>query len=285
MGPERSAGVSSRAPELPRTFVNCNNHGAHNCCCPHWQSRKRWATRLRLFGTRADKKYLGPEVTPRHRTLIVTLCHGIPELGVPPKPVRTVAMLLGIPKSTCFNIYRHTYNNALQKRTGPTPPVTMLPSLSGNETTTPSENAAMPRESSGSAPASTLLITELICSVNPNKRTGRKKKLSTAELDNLVATAKRDWGTRHMTLRDLQLEAGLGHVSRSLVHTTLLSKGIHSYIEEKKFILSEENKKRRMVSLLDCDWNSLDWMPSRIFPPRLLSQTPKPSLLWISPPY
>ena len=84
--------------------------------------------------------------------------------------------------------------------------------------------------------------------LDPDARSGRPQVLSEAEKDHLVATAKRDWGTWHMTLAEIQQEAGLGHVSYSTVFRTLHSRGIKAYVEECKFILNEDNKKRRMVS-------------------------------------
>ena len=45
-----------------------------------------------------------------------------------------------------------------------------------------------------------------------------------------------------MTHVDLQLEANLGHVSRSTIYKTLRSFGYRAYVEEFKFILDEENK-------------------------------------------
>lgn len=51
-----------------------------------------------------------------------------------------------------------------------------------------------------------------------------------------------------MTLTEIQCEAGLGHVSKSTVFKALKSQGIKAYVEEKKFILNEDNKKRRLVS-------------------------------------
>ena len=67
---------------------------------------------------------------------------------------------------------------------------------------------------------------------------------------NLISAdcLERDWGTRHMTLAEIQREAGLGHVSYSTVFRALHSRGIKAYVEECKFILNEHNKKRRMVS-------------------------------------
>lgn len=85
--------------------------------------------------------------------------------------------------------------------------------------------------------------------LNSDVRSGRPQVLSEMEKDHLVAVAKRDWSTRHMTREDVQLEASLGHVGRSTVLRTLHSRGIKAYVEECKFILDENNKERRVVSL------------------------------------
>ena len=89
--------------------------------------------------------------------------------------------------------------------------------------------------------------------LNPDARSGRSQALSEAERDHLIVTTKRDWGTRHMTLTEIQKEAGLGHVDYATVLRALHSRGIKAYVEECKFILNEDNKKRRMVSGYYCD--------------------------------
>ena len=54
----------------------------------------------------------GPEITPRRRALLVTLLHGLPQIGVSPVPLRTIQSMLRVPKSTCSNIYKHVLKNA-----------------------------------------------------------------------------------------------------------------------------------------------------------------------------
>lgn len=49
-------------------------------------------------------------------------------------------------------------------------------------------------------------------------------------------------------MSELQVEAELRQVSRGTIHKVLHQLGISSYVEEKKFILSAENMKRRLVS-------------------------------------
>jgi hypothetical protein len=54
-----------------------------------------------------------------------------------------------------------------------------------------------------------------------------------------------------MSLTELQLEAGLGHVSHGTIFNSLHSWEIKAYVEECKFILDEENKQQRVV----CTWH------------------------------
>jgi len=51
-----------------------------------------------------------------------------------------------------------------------------------------------------------------------------------------------------MSLTGIQLEAGLGHVSRGTIFDTVHTRGSKAYVEKCKFILDEDNKKRRVVS-------------------------------------
>ena len=71
--------------------------------------------------------------------------------------------------------------------------------------------------------------------------------MSEGEEGHLIAITKGGWGTRHMSLRGLQLGAGLGHVVQSTVFNTLHARGVKAYVEECKFILNEENMKWRIV--------------------------------------
>jgi len=50
---------------------------------------------------------------------------------------------------------------------------------------------------------------ELLAAAAPHKPVGRPGALTEAEKDHLVATVKRDFETRRMSLVDLQCEAGL----------------------------------------------------------------------------
>ena len=104
----------------------------------------------------------------------------------------------------------------------------------------------MNEEDKDEIPLRLLELIDAKC-LDADARSGRPQLLSATEKEYLVSVAKRNWGTRHMTLTELQLEAGLGHVSRGTIFQTLQSQGIKAYVEECKFILDEENKQRRMV--------------------------------------
>jgi hypothetical protein len=101
-------------------------------------------------------------------------------------------------------------------------------------------------------------LCELISAecLDADARSGRPQVLSKAEKDRLITTVRQSWATRHMSLVELQLETGLGHVSKATILQVLNSQGIKAYIEECKFILDEDNKKKRMVSVkLHCTKN------------------------------
>ena len=67
------------------------------------------------------------------------------------------------------------------------------------------------------------------------------------EIDHLIATVKRDFSTRQMTLTDIRREAGFSHVSNSTIWKALRSQGNKPYREELKFILKPENKLKRLA--------------------------------------
>jgi hypothetical protein len=71
--------------------------------------------------------------------------------------------------------------------------------------------------------------------------------MSSEDKKRLVEVVRHDWSTRHMTLIEIQNEAGLGHVSKATIIWTLHEKGLKAYVEEQKFILSSENKPVRLV--------------------------------------
>ena len=208
----------------------------------------------------------GPEITPRRRALLVTLLHGLPQIGVAPVPLRTIQSMLGVPKSTCSNIYKHALKNATLNRyskrdcaaedadvflagiQAQLDKIYTEPRL--GECPTGSLEEEEQAEHKEEIPLLDLISMDCL---NPDARSGRSQALSEAEKDHLIATAKRDWGTRHMTLTEIQKEAGLGHVDYATVLRALHSRGIKAYVEECKFILNEDNKKRCMVSGYYCD--------------------------------
>ena len=56
----------------------------------------------------------GLEITPHRRAVLVSL-HGQPRLGTLPLSYRQIGTILGVPKSTCGNIYKHALRNAEKK--------------------------------------------------------------------------------------------------------------------------------------------------------------------------
>ena len=65
------------------------------------------------------------EITPRHRAVLVALHHCLPQIGLSPVSFRKIEAILGIPKSTCCNIYTHALTNATRRR--PPPPAAQHP--------------------------------------------------------------------------------------------------------------------------------------------------------------
>jgi len=185
----------------------------------------------------------------------------IQTLGVNPLSLRKITEILEVPKSTCAHIYKHALKNAAQKRL-----VVELERegwdtecdafLAGIDTQLDSLYAVPEVQTvlgESSANEEYIPLQELISAecLDSDARSGRPQVLSEVEKDHLVATVRHSWGTRHMSLTELQLEAGLGHVSRGTIFNTLHSRGITAYVEECKFILDEENKQRRVV----CTWH------------------------------
>lgn len=303
------------------------------------------------------------EITPRRRTVLVALHHGLPQIGLAPVPFRKIEAILGIPKSTCCNIYKHALKNATRRH--PLPPATQRPELpqatqhselppaiqhpeplqasaiqypelsplatehpelppsatqhsewegflteidaqldilydtnTSKELSVPllepvereewegflSEidmqldilydarqeiNHGVPLPGPVEKPVSEweaqvgalmeepqtkdqeigLLDLISVECLNSDARSGRPQALSEVEKNHLVAIAKRDWGTQHITWEELQLEANLGHVGRTTILKALHSSKVKAYVEECKFILDEDNKKRRVVCL------------------------------------
>jgi len=84
--------------------------------------------------------------------------------------------------------------------------------------------------------------------LDPTPRSGRPKALSDADKNALVLFVKQGFDTRRMTLRDIRREAGFSHVCDTTIFKALAARGIHAYKELFKFILTAENKIKRLVS-------------------------------------
>ena len=82
---------------------------------------------LNLTGT----ALAGPcsEITPRRCAVLVALHHGLPQVGLAPVSFRNIEAMLGIPKSTCCNIYKHALKNATHRHLHVPPPATPNPEL------------------------------------------------------------------------------------------------------------------------------------------------------------
>lgn len=91
-----------------------------------------------------------------------------------------------------------------------------------------------------------LPLRELLEASKVKRRSGRSRVLSDFEKKHLLAVTKRNWLTRHMSLRDIQLEAGLSRVSTTTIVRALREHGIKSYREQFKPILDEDNMKVRL---------------------------------------
>ena len=93
-------------------------------------------------------------------------------------------------------------------------------------------------------------LLELIDSpvLHPMPRSGRPQVLSEEDKERLVSFVKQSFHTRRMALRDIRREAGFSHVCDTSIFNALSAWGIHAYKELFKFILSEDNIKKRLVS-------------------------------------
>jgi len=220
----------------PLSSLLQQQHGSH--------SQEERCVLPALCGTEAN--CIGLEITPRRRAAIVALHH--PQLGVNPLSFRKISATLRVPKSTCGDIYKHALKNATAKRLVQTEAGGNTGSIAEREV----ERSGSEVQASGGIELDEddIPLLELISAegLDSDARSGWPQALSEAEKDHLVATVKRNWGTRHMSLTEIQLEAGLGHVSRGPIFDTLRTRGIKGYVEECKFILDEDNKKRRVIS-------------------------------------
>jgi len=104
-------------------------------------------------------------------------------------------------------------------------------------------------------------LLELInCKVlDPTPRSGRPKALSDADKNALVLFVKQGFDTRRMTWRDITREAGFSHVCDTTIFKALAARGIHAYKELCKFILTAENKIKRLVSRMSSPTHNLQF--------------------------
>lgn len=93
------------------------------------------------------------------------------------------------------------------------------------------------------------MLSELLASecLDADKRTGRPQSLLPEEKARLVQLVRENWTTRRLSLVDIQCQAQLGHVGLSTIHRALTEAGIKAYVEEFKFILSQDNMVVREV--------------------------------------
>jgi hypothetical protein len=71
----------------------------------HLRSREeRCVLPVQCWGSETNCIQVGPEITPCHPAAIVALQH--PQLSVNPLSLRKITAILGVPKSTCVNIYK-----------------------------------------------------------------------------------------------------------------------------------------------------------------------------------
>lgn len=122
-------------------------------------------------------------------------------------------------------------------------PAQPLPAVPINHNLNPVASAAF---KSADIALSELLAPECL---DADKRNGRPQKLSPDEKARLVQHVCESWATRRMSLVDIQCWARLGHAGLSTIHRALAEAGIKAYIEEFKFILSEDNMVVRYVGL------------------------------------
>ena len=145
-------------------------------------------------------------------------------MGIPPLSYRQIETILGVPESTCGNIYKHALRDAEKKaaakrqdpkdsaiRSLHREPEDVEVFLAGIDAqldslyTEPSqevESDAMEIENDASGEIGFLDLISAEC-LDVESRSGRPQALSEEEKDHLIAITKRDWGTRHMSLREL----------------------------------------------------------------------------------
>ena len=192
---------------------------------------------------------------------------------------KKIEEVTGVSTSTASDIWRHALANARRARlavTTVTPTVTILPPVATPSFLSAAPAAAavpiigtprapvlsvllsasavvpttIPSSSDTPGPDNEFSLMELIAAsvLDSDARSGRPPSLSEGDKDKLVKLVKKDFITRRMTLCDFRREAGLSHVSDTTVYRALKERGIGPYPEVFKFILSTENKEKRLVS-------------------------------------
>ena len=150
----------------------------------------------------------GPEITPRRRALLVAVHHGIPQIGVAPVSLRTIQSMLGVPKSTCSNIYKYALKNATLNqhserdcaRTSAEDADVFMAGIQARLDEIYTEprlgeflTGSLEEEEEAELEEIPLLDLISVDCLNPDARSGRSQALSEAEKDHLIVTAKRDW--------------------------------------------------------------------------------------------
>ena len=193
---------------------------------------------------------IGVQVKSEQRAAIVTLQHQ----GY---SVRNIAKIVGVPKSTCHDIIKHTLSSALLSLPTLPPQAPQISTPSLPNPLPPALPPALPEVPLQLA----LPLSQRLDHLYPSPRLGRPRLLSDSQKNHLKEVVKSSWKTRRMNIAELREEAGLGNVSITTIQRALHEKGFGSYREQWKFILDEENRQRRKLWCEDKkDWNiEKDW--------------------------
>lgn len=178
-------------------------------------------------------EFIGKEITPRRRAIIIAY-----RCLKDPMTFRQIEHVTGISKSTVSDIWRHALSNARKLR---------LETTCSTQDIAPRSTLSFTNELDPDRQFSLLELIDFKV-LNPTIRSGRPKVFSEREKDKLVAFVKQGFETRRMSLRDIRREAGFLYVCDGTIFNALKSREVHAYRELFKFILSEENKKKRLVS-------------------------------------
>ena len=174
--------------------------------------------------------------------------------------IRQIAEQAGVSKSAVHDIWKHAQKKARAKKVNSNPPGDNPPDDNPSGDNPSGDNPSGDNPSSDNLHSDNpingrqgttqmevtacreLSLVELLSAVAPDKPTGRPQALTEDEKDHLVATVKRDFETRRMTLVELQCEAGLGHDFLQTILRDLNERGLKCYREEFEFILNADNK-------------------------------------------